>query len=168
MEWKEVVRRRYSCRKYMDMPVSNEVLEEILDEIRIAPSAANRQPWLFYVIRDKALKEALREAYDNAWFYSAPVVIIGCGNSDECWRRSFDSKRTLDIDVAIAFDHFTLAATARGLGTCWIAAFKPDVVRSVLKLPANVEPIALSPLGYPADEPKPKKRKQLAEIVRYA
>lgn len=167
MEWKELVRRRYSCRKYMDMPVKDEALDEILEEMRIAPSAANRQPWLFFVIREPAAKKALKEAYDKEWFYTAPVVIVACGNNNECWKRSYDGKETLDIDVAIAMDHLTLAATDRGLGTCWICAFKPDAVRKVLKLPENVEPIALTPLGYPDDEAKPKKRKIREEIVRY-
>jgi len=167
MEWKELVRRRYSCRSYMEMPVAEETLTEILEEVRLAPSAANRQPWVFYVVREPEVKEALREAYDKEWFYKAPVVIVACGNRDESWRRSYDGASSLEIDVAIAVDHLTLAAADRGLGTCWIGAFNPEPVRRILRLPENIVPLALTPLGYPADEPKPKKRKLLDEIVRY-
>jgi nitroreductase len=72
-----------------------------------------------------------------------------------------------DVDVAIVMDHVVLAATAQGLGTCWIAAFDPQAARDVLALPDDVEPIVFTPLGYPADEPKPKQRKPLSELVRY-
>ena len=167
MEWKELVRSRYSCRAYMDMPVPDDKIEEILEDVRMAPSAANRQPLHIFVIREPDVKKALKEAYDKEWFYKAPVIIAACGNEEECWKRSYDGKDSLDIDTAIAVDHLTLAATDRGLGTCWICAFNPEVVKKVLKLPANVVPVALTPLGYPDDEPKPKRRKGIKEIARF-
>ncbi|HPG84812.1 MAG TPA: nitroreductase family protein, partial [bacterium] len=64
------------------------------------------------------------------------------------------------------FDHLILAATDLGLGTCWIAAFDPQAAREVLQLPESAVPVALTPLGYPADQPGPKKRKTLEEIVK--
>ncbi len=82
------------------------------------------------------------------------------------WTRS-DGKNHADIDCAIAMDHMILAATDLGLGTCWICAFNPDEAKSVLKLPENVEPVAFTPVGYPADSPKTKKRKNLADLVCY-
>jgi nitroreductase len=78
-----------------------------------------------------------------------------------------DRKNYSEVDVTIAMDHLILAATDLGLGTCWIAAFDPAAAREVLGLPDGVEPIAFTPLGYPADQPKPKKRKSLSELVRY-
>jgi len=69
------------------------------------------------------------------------------------------------VDVTIAMDHLILAATAEGLGTCWIGAFDPVAAREVLGLPAGVEPIAFTPLGYPADSPQPKRRKKLEQII---
>jgi nitroreductase len=78
-----------------------------------------------------------------------------------------DGKVYVDVDAAIAMDHLVLAATDVGLGTCWIAAFDPDAAREVLGLPEGVEPIAFTPLGYPADKPRTKKRKSLDDLVRY-
>jgi nitroreductase len=78
-----------------------------------------------------------------------------------------DGKNYNDVDVAIAMDHLILAAADLGLGTCWVAAFDPAAARAVLNLPPGVEPVAFTPLGYPADEPRPKTRKALAELVRY-
>jgi nitroreductase len=78
-----------------------------------------------------------------------------------------DNKNYSEVDVTIAMDHLVLAATDLGLGTCWIAAFDPVAAREALGLPNGVEPIAFTPLGYPADQPRPKKRKALSELVRY-
>ena len=71
------------------------------------------------------------------------------------------------MDVAIVVDHLILSATNLGLGTCWIGAFDPAAARDVLGLPDDVEPIAFTPIGYPADEPPSKKRKAISELVRY-
>ncbi len=165
MEWKQLVKSRYSCRNYMKLPVKDETLDEILEEVRLAPSAANRQPLMVYVVRDAEKRAALKDAYDKEWFYKAPVVLVFCGHTEQAWKR-FDGACARDIDVAIAVDHFTLAATDRGLGTCWIMAFKPDPVKKVLGLPAGLEPVILTPLGYPADKaPDVRKRKALKDIV---
>lgn len=78
-----------------------------------------------------------------------------------------DNKNYGDVDVTIAMDHLILAATELGLGTCWIGAFDPVAARDVLGLPEEVEPVAFTPLGYPADQPGTKRRKPLSELVRY-
>jgi nitroreductase len=78
-----------------------------------------------------------------------------------------DGKSYIDVDTAIAVDHLILTAASLGLGTCWIAAFDPDAAREVLDLPAAIEPIVFTPIGYPNDQPRAKKRKPLADLVRY-
>jgi len=108
----------------------------------------------------------LRRVYKADWFVQPPLVICACGIPSQNWVRK-DGKNYNDVDVAIAMDHLILAATNLGLGTCWIAAFDGDVAREVLHLPDDVEPIAFTPLGYPADKPGLKKRKPLSELVRY-
>jgi nitroreductase len=96
----------------------------------------------------------------------APLVVCACGIPKDNWVRK-DGKNYNDVDVAIAMDHLILAATDVGLGTCWIGAFDAQAAREVLGLPDDVEPIAFTPLGYPAAEPGSKKRKDLSELVRY-
>lgn len=166
MEFYEVVRRRRSVRAYRPDPVEEEKLERVLEAARLAPSAANRQPWHFLVVRDAALRARLLEAYSQEWFAAAPAIICACARPSEAWRRG-DDKSYADVDVAIAMEHLVLAAAAEGLGTCWIGAFKPDVLREVLALPAELEPVALTPLGYPDQEPHATPRKPLDEIVEY-
>jgi nitroreductase len=167
MDFRELVRERYSVRAYQSKPVEDEKLDQILEAGRLAPTAANRQPFRIIVVETEGRKEALRRIYGREWFVDAPLVLCVCGVEAEAWVRSHDGKSYLDVDAAIVMDHLVLAAAALGLGTCWIAAFDPDAAREVLELPEGVEPIIFTPLGYPDTEPGPKKRKPLSEVVKH-
>lgn len=155
---------RYSVRSYTDAPVEDDKLQQVLEAARIAPSACNLQPWRIVVVTQPEGRAALGQAYDREWFRNAPVQIAVCVDTEECWKR-FDGVSYAEVDAAIAMDHITLAACDQGLGTCWIGAFKADVARTALGLPAHVSPVALTPLGYPAARPKPKDRKPADDIV---
>jgi nitroreductase len=167
MEFSELVQKRYSVRAYRHDPVPQEHLEKILAAACAAPTAANRQPFQLIVIHTTGCEEQVRQMYHRDWFASAPIVIAACGLPDSGWVRGYDQANYTMVDVAIVMDHLILAAAELGLGTCWIANFDPVVVRQVLHLPEGVVPVALTPLGYPADQPKPKERKPVAELVRY-
>ena len=166
MEFSELIRKRYSVRAYLPGPVEEGKLQQVLEAMRLAPSADNRQPFQFVVMHTIGREAELRRIYPRAWFVQAPLIICACGVPAQNWVRR-DGKNYNDVDVAIAMDHLVLAAAELGLGTCWIAAFDPAAAREVLGLPEGVEPIAFTPLGYPADQPAPKQRKALSELVRY-
>ena len=166
MDFSEVIRRRYSVRAYKPDPVEEGKLEAVLEAARLAPTAANRQPIQLIVIHTKGREEELRRVYKREWFTTAPLVIGVCAVPSQAWSR-MDGKNYADVDAAIAMDHLILAATDVGLGTCWIGAFDPAAAREVLGLPEGVEPIAFTPLGNAADEPKPKQRKAISELVRH-
>ena len=166
MEFSELIRKRYSVRTYKPDPVEEEKLGQVLEAMRLAPTAANRQPVQFIVIRTAGREAELRRIYDRGWFVQAPLIIAACGVPGLNWVRS-DGKNYNYVDVAIAMDHLVLAAADQELGTCWIAAFDPAAARQVLGLPDGVEPVAFTPLGYPADRPGPKERKSLRDLVRY-
>ncbi|NMB02146.1 MAG: nitroreductase [Firmicutes bacterium] len=162
-----LVHDRYSVRTFSDRPVEKETILKILDAARLAPSAVNFQPWHFIVVTAEDLRASICEGYRGEWLRGAPVIIVACGDHETSWKRR-DGKDHADVDVAIAVDHMILAATALGLGTCWVCAFDSKHVHSILELPLNLEPVALIPLGYPGDGPVPlKKRKELAEIVSW-
>jgi nitroreductase len=95
------------------------------------------------------------------------LLICACALPDEAWYRRSDGRNYNMVDVAIVVDYLTLAATELGLGTCWVAAFDPVAAREILHLPDDVEPVAFTPLGYPADQPQAKSRRPLSELVRY-
>lgn len=164
MNFLELSGNRYSCRAYQSRAVEPEKLDYILQCVRLAPSAVNRQPWRFHIITsaDKRLK--LQECYNREWFRSAPLYLIASVMHDEEWVRA-DGKRHGDIDIAIAVEHLCLAATEQGLGTCWVCNFDVEACRTLFHLPENEEPAVLIPLGYPADERKEKVRKSLEEIT---
>ena len=167
MQFLELVEKRYSVRAYKPDPVEDGKLQQVLEAARLAPTAANQQPFQLIVIHTAERKAELGRIYGRDWFVQAPLIICACGIPAQGWVRWDDEKSYCDVDVAIAMDHLFLAAADLGLGTCWIAAFDPVAAREVLGLPDDVEPIAFTPLGYPADQPGPKKRKALTELVRY-
>jgi len=134
MDLYEAIERRHSVRAYEDRPVEDETLHRILHAARLAPSANNRQPWKFVVVRDGDLRARLVPACrDQAFVGEAPVVIAGVGLSPD---RTMSCDVPGDpVDLAIAMEHVALAAAAEGLGTCWIGAFHQDRVRELLGVP---------------------------------
>ena len=166
MDFKELIRARYSCRAYRNDPVEEAELAAVLEAARMAPTASNRQAFRLYVLPTANRREALHQRYGRAWFAQAPLVIGIAGEPGRNWVRR-DGRNYVDVDCAIVMDHLILQAADLGLGTCWIGAFDPAVARQLLGLSPEWEPIAFTPLGYPADELKPKRRKALASLVRY-
>ena len=146
----ELAKRRYSVRNYLDKQVEEDKLIYVLEAARIAPSAANYQPWHLIVIRNREIREMIAATYNRPWFLQAPVIIVICGDHKAGWKRA-DGKDHTDIDIAIAVDHMTLAAEEMGLGTCWICNFNAQKAAELLKLPENIEPIVYLPLGYPGN-----------------
>jgi len=165
VEFAELIRRRYSVRSYHGTPIPDDVLERVLDAFVLAPTAANRQPFGLIVTETGGREQELRRVYDTDWFAAQPPIIVcACSIPRIAWRRR-DRKNYADVDVAIAMDHLVLAATNEGLGTCWIGAFDPIAAREAFGLPDGVDPIAMTPLGYPADTAPAKRRKPKAELI---
>jgi nitroreductase len=166
MDFFDLSQQRYNVRAYSSEPIEDKKLQQILEAARLAPTAANRQPFQLIVIRTAGRQAELRSLYHREWFLQAPLIIGICAIPAAAWVRS-DGKNYADVDATIAMDHLILAAANLGLGTCWIAAFNPAAAREILQLPDGVEPVAFTPLGYPADKPRPKERKPLSGLVRY-
>lgn len=156
----ELVRTRFSCRKYLPAPVSDDLVKAVLETAQLAPSAKNLQPWTFIVVdSDSALRPLVNECYNREWFAAAPVCIVACGNHSEAWHRD-DGLDSTHIDVSIAVEHIALAAASLGLATCWVCNFDAGKLAEGLVLPEEVEPLVLMPLGYPDDSmPVPVKKR---------
>jgi len=166
MEFQELIAQRYSVRVYKPDDVPSNMIDKILEAARLAPTAANRQSFKLFVIKTAGFKDELKNIYHQEWFTQAPYVISICGIPEGNWIRK-DGKNYADVDSAIVMDHVILAATNMGLGTCWIGAFDPNAARKFLELPQEMEPIAFTPIGYPADHVRMKKRKPIDKLVRY-
>ena len=166
MDFYDVVRKRLSVRAYRPDPIPEETLTRILEAGRLAPSAKNLQPWKFIIITDPKQRELLVPACRGQKFIAeAPVVICACAVSEQAWGGMGGYWSAEAVDVTIALEHIILAAAAEGLGTCWVGAFIEEEVRKVLAIPEGVKPIALTPVGYPAREAKPRDRKPISEIT---
>jgi len=159
-----LIQARYSVRAYKPDPVEEDKLQQVLEAARWAPTAANRQRFQLIVIHTAGREQELRRIYDKDWFVQPPLVICACRYP---WDPARRRKDYTDVDIGIVVDHLILVAAELGLGTCWIGAFDPAAAREVLGLPDEVEPVVFTPLGYPADLPRPKERKPLSELVRY-
>jgi nitroreductase len=167
MEYSELIAARYSVRAYHPDPVEDEKLQVVLEAARLAPTAANRQPFQLIVLHTTGREDEIGKIYRRPWFVQAPLVIAVCAISSQAWVRESDRFNARLIDAAIVADHVILAAANLGLGTCWVAAFNVEAARKVLQLPDEAEPVIFTPLGYPADVPGSKIRKPLSELVRY-
>ena len=167
----ELARQRYSQRAYdSERAVPRELLIEILDTVRQAPSAANKQPWEFLVLESTAALDRVHAAYTRDWFLAAPCVVVVKGRRDLAWVRSFDGYNSLETDLSIAMVYLTLAAADKGLGSCWIEHFDPDVLAEALTLTKEETVFAISPLGWaPVGHlpPAGKARKSLGEVVHF-
>lgn len=164
----DVFRDRRSIRKYTGQPVEEEKLAQVLDAARLAPSWKNRQCWRFLVLTDPARKEAILSSFPEEnpgrkALIQAPVVIVVCADPAESGVE--DGKDYYMADAAIAFEHLCLAAHGVGLGTCWLGWFAEKTLKWALGIPAGLRVVGVTPLGYPAQEPKPRPRKSLNEIA---
>jgi nitroreductase len=168
MDLYDVIEARFSVRSYARREVPPEALDRLVAAFSAAPTAANRQPLGLLLVKTAGREEELKRVYGRAWFTEAPLVAVVCTTPGSAWVRS-DGKNYADVDAAIAFQTFILAATAEGLGTCWIGAFDPAAAREVFGLPEGVEPVAMTPLGYPSGtaQKPPRLRKPLAQIVHH-
>lgn len=171
MDFYEVIKTRRSVRSYSSKPISDEVLKKVLNAARIAPSGNNRQPWKFIIIKDTERKKKIAELCDEQYFIAeAPVVIVACGKNIHYNRGRWMGDYSMIVDVSIAVDHLTLAARAEGLGTCWIGSFDNEKIKKFLKIPDDVNIVAITPLGYPENPSvfkETQNRKNLEEIICY-
>ncbi len=162
----QAISTRYSVRAYKPDAVEDHKLLAVLEAARMAPTANNRQPFKIIVVHTAGREQELLSIYAKNWFVQPPLILCVCGQPGEAWVR-IDGRQYYYVDVAIVMDHMVLAAASLGLGTCYVAAFNEANARSVLALPGEVEPVLFTPLGYPADSPTGKLRKELADLVRY-
>jgi nitroreductase len=172
MEFYDVLKKRRSVRKFnSNKKISDDILFRILEAGRIAPSAANRQPWKFVVVKDQKIREDICRSYKGEWLKDAPVILVVVGRKDKSWVRLKDGQNSIEVDLTIALDHMILAAAAEGIGSCWIMAFDYDILKTVLKLQEDEFISCMTPLGYPAEDfpadriPDRKKIEEIIEII---
>jgi nitroreductase len=168
MDFREVIETRFSVRSFQSTPVGDAALQGILEAANNAPSAGNLQAYEIVVIRDAERKKQLAQASLEQWFIAqVPVVVVFLANPDR--NRSKYGSRGAELyslqDTTIACAYAQLAATAAGLGTCWIGAFDEDAVRRVVFAPAAWRPVAILPIGIPAEAAGARERRVLNDLI---
>jgi len=170
MEVKEAIEKRKSIRKYQDKQIPEEIIKELLDAARRAPSAKNTQSHKYFVVKDKETINKLKEhnAFKQPFVYEAPLIIICCADP-KLYPKSVDVDETPEhyalIDLSIASSFLVLRATELGLGSVFVAWIYRDRIKEALNIPKEyVIPFVLA-IGYPAEDPNPKPRKELNEIL---
>jgi len=171
----EVVRKRRSVRQYSNQPVDEELVRRIVDAARLAPSGGNCQPWRFFAVFSESKREELvqctyrrnnPESPPQDWLRQAPVLILVCKDTRSTtekydrWGRDFIATQ----DCAAAVENMLLAATALGLGTCWIGGVRVADVQCLFELPTYLDPFCIVAVGYPAREPGLKPKLGLEDI----
>jgi nitroreductase len=169
MDLWQAIEERYSARAFdPDTGVSPEIVERLLRAAIRSPSAGNRQPWHFYVVRDASVRQSLAAAaYDQAFVAQAPVVVVVCADAEQSAARYGDRGRELYClqDTAAATEHLLLAAVALGLGGCWVGAFDEREAAHVLDLPSRHRPVAIVPIGQPTARPSAHTGRRALETV---
>ena len=175
MELKEAIKTRRSIRAYKEDDVSDEILKDIFELVKMSPSWANSQCWEFVIVRDKAIKEELVNTMPEKnparrATLEAPVLVVALGkkglsgfkkgqamtNKEDTWYM---------FDVGIAMQTFSLAAHDMGLGSVILGLFDAEKAGEILNVPDNVEVVAMAPLGYPAIDSKTPPRKELKDFI---
>jgi nitroreductase len=175
MDLFEAIRSYRPCRQFQNRPVPQEKLRAVLSAARLAPSQGNLQPWRFVVVQDDERRRLLAQAcVKGKPVAEAPIVIVAFAVEEDIPVTVGGYISAYPLDVAVATGHMQLAATAEGLGSAWIVDFHEDKVRAVLGVPEGVHPLAIIPIGFPAEgngsaKPTPtgEGRKSPDEIVAY-
>ena len=164
----EAIKDRRSVRAFKSKPISEEFLDRILEAAQWAPSAGNCQARDFIIVSDLEIKRRLCDAaLGQSFIEEAPIDIVVCANEERSSRRYGDRGRELYclLDAASAVQNILLAVHALGLGACWVGAFHDDMVAKILNLPHWLRPVAIIPIGYPAEKPWTPPRMGLKAFV---
>ena len=153
---------RRSIRHYDKKDIPEDILNQVFEAGRNAPSAVNRQPIHFIVVNDEEAKKELSKGMFNRHIKGSPAVIVGCADVN-----SVLTGKWAIVDVAIAMQNMVIAAWTLGIGSCWIGDFKEKKVKKLLKIPDKWKVVALVTLGYPAEQPKQRKKKPVEELFSF-
>jgi nitroreductase len=153
---------RRSIRRYENKDIPEEMLHQILEAGRQAPSAANMQPVRFVILKDYEAKRKLSNRRFSRFIKDSPVVIAGCANVGHIL-----TGKWAIVDATIAMQNMVVAAWALGIGSCWIGSFDEKKVKQLLNIPKSWKVVALITFGYPDEQPKQKRKKRLEKLFSF-
>lgn len=171
MEFFELAKERYSCRKFSDKPVEDEKLNKILEAGIAAPTAKNAQPVKIWVIRSEDALANVKASTPFKWMDNASAVLVVGGTSEGAFVRPSDNRNFEDVDASIVATHIMLAIHDLGLGSTWVGFFDVPKLKEFFPDMKDYDLVAMFPIGYPADDAEPSERhsvrKEKSELVKY-
>ncbi len=169
MEFMELARERYSCRKFSEKKVEKELLEKIINTAKLAPTAVNKQPYKIWLMESDQAKESI-PGITRFSFGAENFMVLGYKEED-AWVRKYDNRNFADVDAAIVGTHIMMEIADLGLGTTWVGHFNAPKLKELFPQMKDYELIAIFPIGYPAEDAEPAphhaERKDNTEIVEY-
>ena len=161
----DVINDRFSCRGFLPERIKTEEVEAILEAARLAPTACNFQPQRIFVVENESLLEKMKEA--TKFTFDAKTIFVICYDEEVSYKRRNDNKEHGDIDATIVATHMMLACDAIGLGSCFVASFKEDILKAILSIPSNYHVTCLLPVGYPKEIKDHNERNDVGDFVFY-
>lgn len=155
MELERILQERYSVRKYDPRPIEAEVMNQILEAGRLAPTGKNLQPQRIFVLQSPEALAKVRSVCKCT--FGAPAVLLVCWDEEAVWHNPLDGGSSIgEMDASIVTSAMMLRAWELGVGSCWVKYFNPaDMIRA-FELPQNLRPACLLDLGYPAADAEPR------------
>ncbi len=170
MDTLEAIQTRKSIRAFTNQDLTDDQITTLLKAMIAAPSAGNKQPWRIYVVRDEIIKRKLAiGANEQHFIKEAPVIFVVCRVPEESGVRYRNRGRNFYSiqDTAAMTQNLLIAATAMGLGTCWVGAFNESAIMTALECPQGILPVSIVPVGFPAQSKPPSSRRSLQSIVQF-
>lgn len=155
MDFIDLAAQRYSVRRFSEKKVPREVIERILKAAHLAPTGCNYQPQKIYVLETQESLDALKEC--TPYHFHAPLAFLVCYDREKSWKRPFDGADSGTVDASIVATHMMLQAWTEWVGSTWVMMFDPEKIRQTFQIPDNLEPVALLPMGYPAENARPSR-----------
>ncbi|MBQ7836650.1 MAG: nitroreductase family protein [Clostridia bacterium] len=169
MDFIKLAEDRYSVRKFDSRTIEADVIERLLHAAHMAPTACNYQPQRILVVESAEAIEKLKGC--TRCHFDAPCAMLVCFSKDECWKRKYDGAESGWVDASIVATHIMMAAKSLGIGTTWVMHFDPLKMREAFNIPEGVVPVALLPMGYPAEDAEPlalhTTYRNMEEVVKY-
>lgn len=171
MDILKVIKERRCVRKFLDCPLPEAVVDDLMEALRWAPSAGNLQSRFFYFVYNVQIRKQLAEAaLDQEFVAEAPLVVVACADEHVVHRYGRRGRELYMLqDVAASLQNLLLLVHARGLGAVWVGALDENRVRAILRIPEHLRPVAVVPIGYPDERPEAPERvslQEMAEVVR--
>ena len=165
----KIIKERCSVRGFLDKKISKKVINEIIDVVRLSPTALNNQPYNIYIVQSEEGLQKIKKAF--APDYNANTILVVCSDKNKSWANRYSGQNNVLQDIGVVAATILYTSKAKGIDSCYVCNFDPNILHSQLNLADNIYPECLIYLGYPDANFKPSERhyqrRNIKEFVNY-